>query len=162
MGDRLLTLNAVAPVQLARAALPGMLAAGEGAVVTVASLLAFSAGQDNPHMPRRTLYAAAKAATVAFTRTLAGELTGTGVRALVVCPGIVATEWNDGYGHGVPSAMSPQDVAAAGLAGLRLGETVCVPGLEDQEAALKSLLDSEAALMDGGARKALATRYRQP
>ncbi|MGJ5893846.1 hypothetical protein DF268_06400 [Streptomyces sp. V2] len=133
MVDRLLTLNAVAPVQLARVALPGMLAAGEGAVVTVA-----------------------------FTRTLVGELTGTGVRALVVCPGIVATEWNDGYGHGVPSAMSPQDVAAAGLAGLRLGETVCVPGLEDQEAALKSLLDSEAALMDGGARKTLATRYRQP
>ena len=46
--DRLLTLNAVAPVQLVRAALPGMLAAGEGAIVTVASLLAFSAGLDGP------------------------------------------------------------------------------------------------------------------
>ncbi|MFI6377100.1 SDR family NAD(P)-dependent oxidoreductase [Streptomyces sp. NPDC050546] len=34
--DRLPTLNAVAPIQRARAALPGMLAAGEGAVVTVA------------------------------------------------------------------------------------------------------------------------------
>lgn len=51
------------------------------------------------------------------------------------------------------------DVAAAGL---RLGETVCVPGLENQDAALKTLLDGEAALLDGGARKALATRYRQP
>ncbi|MET8982785.1 SDR family NAD(P)-dependent oxidoreductase [Streptomyces sp. NPDC004539] len=158
--DRLLTLNALAPVQLARAALPGMLAAGEGSVVTVASLLAFSAGRDNPHMPRRTLYAAAKATTVAFTRTLAGELTGTGVRALVVCPGIVATEWNGGSGRTVPSAMSPEDVAAAGLAGLRLGETVCVPGLEDQDVALKALLNGEAALMDGGGRKDLAARYR--
>ncbi|CAM5585215.1 SDR family NAD(P)-dependent oxidoreductase [Streptomyces aurantiogriseus] len=81
--DRLLTLNAVAPVQLARAALPGMLAADDGAVVTVASLLAFSAGQVDPHMPSRTLYAAAKAATVAFTRTLAHEVADTGVRAQV-------------------------------------------------------------------------------
>ncbi|WP_241267543.1 SDR family NAD(P)-dependent oxidoreductase [Streptomyces scabichelini] len=36
--EPLLTLNAVAPIQLVRAALPGMLAAGEGTVVTVASL----------------------------------------------------------------------------------------------------------------------------
>ncbi|MBX9394626.1 SDR family NAD(P)-dependent oxidoreductase [Streptomyces sp. TRM72054] len=71
--DRLLTLNGVASIQLARAALPGMLTAGEGTIVTVASLLAFSAGQSNPHMPPRTLYNAAKAATVAFTRTLTHE-----------------------------------------------------------------------------------------
>src|SRR4051812_44070359 len=35
--DSLLPLNAVAPAQLARAALPAMLAAGEGTIVTVAS-----------------------------------------------------------------------------------------------------------------------------
>lgn len=160
--DRLLTLNAVAPIQLARAALPGMLTADEGAVVTVASLLAFSAGRDDPRIPRRTLYAAAKASTVAFTRTLAGELADTAVRAQVVCPGIVATEWNGGSGHGVPSAMSPEDVASASLASLRLGETVCVPGLEDQDAGLKALLDAESALMNGGARRFPATRYQQP
>ncbi|GAB2966896.1 SDR family NAD(P)-dependent oxidoreductase [Streptomyces pseudoechinosporeus] len=159
--NRLLTLNAVAPIQLARAALPGMLAADEGAVVTVASLLAFSSGWDDPRMPRRTLYAAAKASTVAFTRTLAGELADTAVRALVVCPGIVATEWNGGSGHGIPSAMSPEDVASASLASLRLGETVCVPGLEDQDAGLKALLDAESAVMNGGGRPSLATRYQR-
>ncbi|MET9817445.1 SDR family NAD(P)-dependent oxidoreductase [Streptomyces sp. NPDC006355] len=158
--DRLLTLNAVAPIQLARAALPGMLAADEGTVVTIASLLAFSGGRDNPNMPRRTLYAAAKAATVAFTRTLAGELADTAVRAQVVCPGIVATDWNGGFGRTIPSAMSPEDVASAGLASLRLGETVCVPGLEDQGAALKALSDAESALMDHGARPSPATRYQ--
>ena len=51
----LLTLNAVAPVQLVRAALSGMLTAGDGAVITVASLLAFGVGQNNPRMPPRTL-----------------------------------------------------------------------------------------------------------
>ncbi|MEV0151386.1 MULTISPECIES: SDR family NAD(P)-dependent oxidoreductase [unclassified Nonomuraea] len=157
--DRLLTLNAVAPVQLARAALPGMLAAGEGAIVTVASLLAFSAGQDDPRMPRRTLYAAAKAATVAFTRTLAHELAGTAVRTQVVCPGVVATEFNNGVGRTVPFAMTAEDVARASLAGLRLGETVCVPGLEDRAAALDALNTAESALLTGGNRPTPATRY---
>ncbi|MFE2062296.1 SDR family NAD(P)-dependent oxidoreductase [Streptomyces sp. NPDC059467] len=156
--DRLLTLNAVAPVRLARAALPGMLTAGEGTVVTVASLLAFGAGQESIPIPR-TLYAAAKAATVAFTRTLTHELSGTGVRAQVVCPGVVATEFHDGFGHNVPSAMSAQDVAQASLAGLDLGESVCVPGLEDQSAALDALLAAESALLSGGNRATPATRY---
>ncbi|MFF4258793.1 SDR family NAD(P)-dependent oxidoreductase [Streptomyces sp. NPDC001663] len=156
---RLLALNAVAPVQLARAALPGMLAAGNGTIVTVASLLAFSAGQANPHIPSRTLYAAAKAATVAFTRTLAHELTGTGIRVQVVCPGLVATEFNGGAARNVPVAMTPEDVAQAGLAGLRLGETVCVPGLEERTAALEALLAAETALMAGGNRPTPAARY---
>ncbi|MFG2353473.1 SDR family NAD(P)-dependent oxidoreductase [Streptomyces sp. NPDC048521] len=155
----LLTLNAVAPVQLVRAALPGMLAAGEG---TVASLLAFSAGSTDPRAPRRTLYVAAKSATLAFTRTLAGELADTPVRVQVVCPGVVATDWNSGAGRSIPWAMSPEDVASAGLAGLRLGETVCVPGLEDQAAAQAALLAAETALLTGGNQPTLASRYTDP
>ena len=163
----LLTLNAVAPILLVRAALPGMLAAGEGSVVTVASLLAFSAGSSlaartdgtPPQAPRRTLYVAAKTATVGFTRTLAGELADTPVRVQVVCPSIVATEWNGGVSRGNPRAMLPEDVASASLAGLRLGETVCVPGLEGQDSALDALLAAEAGVMAGGFRPALATRY---
>lgn len=157
--DRLMTLNAVAPVQLTRAVLPGMLAAGDGVIITVASLLAFSAGHDNEHMPPRTLYAAAKAATVAFTRTLAVELAGTAVQVQVVCPGVTATEFHGGFGRNVPFAMSAEDVAAAGLAALRLGETVCVPGLEDQAAALDALTAAETALMVGGNRPSPAFRY---
>ncbi|MFI6932834.1 SDR family NAD(P)-dependent oxidoreductase [Streptomyces sp. NPDC050287] len=157
--DGLLTLNAVAPVRLVHAALPGMLAAGEGTIVTVASLLAFSAGSADPRAPRRTLYVAAKAATLGFTRTLAGELADTPVRVQVVCPGVVATDWNSGAGRNIPWAMSPEDVASAGLAGLRLGETVCVPGLEGQDAALDALLAAETAFVAGGNRPTLAARY---
>ncbi|MEW2805925.1 SDR family NAD(P)-dependent oxidoreductase [Streptomyces massasporeus] len=160
--DRLLTLNAVAPVQLVRAVLPGMLAAGEGAIITVASLLAFSGGLNDPRAPRRTLYAAAKAATVAFTRTLAGELADTPIRTQVLLPGVVATEWNEGVGRDIPWAMTPQDVASASLAGLRLGETVCTPGLEDQAAALDVLLAAESALLTGGNQPTPAARYRGP
>ncbi len=157
--DSLLTLNAVAPIQLVRAALPGMLAAGEGTIVTVASLLAFSAGTPEPRPPRRTLYVAAKAATLAFTRTLANELADGPIRVQVVCPGVVATEWNDGTGRTIPWAMSPDDVASASLAGLRLGERVCVPGLQDQAAILDDLLTAETAFLSGGSRPTLANRY---
>lgn len=94
-----------------------------------------------------------------FTRTLAGELADTPVRVQVVCPSIVATEWNGGVSRGNPRAMLPEDVASASLAGLRLGETVCVPGLEDQDSALDALLAAEAGVMGGGFRPALATRY---
>ncbi|MFC0438121.1 SDR family oxidoreductase [Kutzneria buriramensis] len=158
--DRLLTLNAVAPVQLVRAALPGMLTANEGTVITVASLLAFSAGVTNPQMPRRTLYAAAKAATVAFTRTLANELAGTAIRTQVVCPGVVATEFNQGVGQHIPTAMSAEDVAAASLAGLRLGETICLPGVEDAAPALATLLAAEMGVYQGN-RPSPAARYLQ-
>lgn len=155
----LLTLNAVAPVQLVRAALPGMLAAGEGTIITVASLLAFSAGSTDPRAPKRTLYVAAKAATLGFTRTLAGELADTPLRVQVVCPGVVATEWNSGAGHDIPWAMSAEDVASASLAGLRLGETVCVPGLEGRDAAVDALLAAEGSFVAGGNRPTLAARY---
>jgi short-subunit dehydrogenase len=160
--DHLLTLNGVAPIQLVRAALPGMLAADDGTIVTVASLLAFSAGQTDPRMPSRTLYTAAKAAAVAFTRTLSHELADTAVRTQVVCPGVVATGFNDGFGRNVPFAMTAEGVAQASLTGLRLGETICVPGLEDQAAALEALLAAETALLAGGNRPTPATRYLQP
>ncbi|WP_327657380.1 SDR family NAD(P)-dependent oxidoreductase [Streptomyces sp. NBC_00483] len=159
--EALLTLNAVAPIRLVRAALPGMLAAGEGSIITVASLLAFSAGLTDPRAPRRTLYVAAKAATLGFTRTLATEIADTPVRVQVVCPGVVATEWNSGAGHNIPWAMTPEDVASASLTGLRLGETVCAPGLEGQDSALAELLAAEAAFVTGGNQSALAARYAQ-
>ena len=147
--DRLLTLNAVAPVQLVRAALPGMLAAGEGTIVTVASLLAFSAGFKDPRAPRRTLYAAAKAATLGFTRTLAGELADT--------PDPHAGGAPRRCGHGVEQRRRPQHPLGDDARGRGLGqpgraapaETICAPGLEDQTAALEALLAAETALVTG-------------
>lgn len=58
--------------------------------------------------------------------------------------------------------MTPEDVASASLAGLRLGETVCAPGLEGQDSALEALLAAEAAFGGGGNQPALAARYAAP
>lgn len=155
--DALWRLNSTAPITLAHAVLPSLLAKGDGAIVTIASLLAFSSGLTGP-LPARTLYAAAKSATVAFTRTLATELVGTGVQATVVCPGQVATEWFGGANRNRPDAMSAEDVATATAIALARGETVCVPGLSGPEA-LDRLQQAERALLTEGSRSSLADRY---
>ena len=158
--DALWRLNATAPVTLAHAVLPSLLAKGAGGIVTIASLLAFSSGVTATALPARTLYAAAKSATVAFTRTLATELDGTGVRATVVCPGQVRTEWSGGANRDRPDAMSAEDVATATAVAVARGETVCAPGLAGPEA-LDRLLQAEQALLAEGSRSALADRYAE-
>ncbi|MFE7215610.1 hypothetical protein ACFU93_38045 [Streptomyces sp. NPDC057611] len=55
--------------------------------------------------------------------------------------------------------MNPDDVAKASLADLDLGESVCVPGLEDQPAALDVLLIAEITLLADGNSPTPATRY---
>ncbi|RKH13049.1 SDR family NAD(P)-dependent oxidoreductase [Corallococcus sp. CA053C] len=149
-------LHILAPMLATRAALPGMIERGRGAVINVASLLAFSGSLPPVPLPHRATYAGAKAFLVHFTRALAGELKGTPVRAQVVCPGMTATEFNGGYA----GAMSPEDVVTASLVALERGETVCVPGLEAAEA-LVALEQAELGMLRGSSVK-LAGRYRTP
>ncbi|MET8627648.1 SDR family NAD(P)-dependent oxidoreductase [Kitasatospora sp. NPDC004669] len=157
--ERLWRLNATAHITLTRAVLPAMLRAGSGGIVTIASLLAFSAGLDMGFP--RTLYVAAKSAVVGFTRTLAGELSGTGVTATVVCPGLVDTEWSGGRNRDDPRAMPATDVAQALWTARRQGEVLCVPGIEDPEV-VRCWTDTEPALLLQGNHAQLAPRYRRP
>ncbi|MFJ6835470.1 SDR family NAD(P)-dependent oxidoreductase [Streptomyces sp. NPDC091209] len=157
--DRLWRLNATAHITLARAVLPAMLQAGSGGIITVASLLAFSAGLDMGFP--RTLYVAAKSAVVAFTRSLSGELRGTGVKATVVCPGLVDAEWSGGINHTDPRAMPAPDVAQALLIAHRHDETLCVPGIDNPET-IQNWTDTEPTLLHRGNHARLALRYRQP
>ena len=82
-----------AVVRLSRAVLPGMIGRDAGAIVNVSSTLAFSAGMQAPHLPKRATYAATKAFVNAFTEILAVELGDTGVKVQALCPGVVRTEF---------------------------------------------------------------------
>lgn len=77
--------NLRAPVALTRLVLPGMLARGRGAVVTLGSRNACVG------MPYMTAYGAAKTAVLRFHECLELEIAGRGVRTFVVQPGDVAT-----------------------------------------------------------------------
>jgi uncharacterized protein len=129
----LVDLNVLAPVQLSRAAVTGMLARGGGAIINVASLLAFSGGAQAPFLPKRAVYAATKSFLVTFSQALAAEVRDGGVRIQVVCPGVVRSEFHTRQGMDMSAAsrMEPRDVVEASLADLAAGVVGSVPGLAD-------------------------------
>ncbi|MFF9087486.1 SDR family NAD(P)-dependent oxidoreductase [Streptomyces sp. NPDC014991] len=164
---KVLEVNVVAPTVLTRAAVPGMVRRGRGAVVNVASLLAFAGDLPPGPLPQRAVYGGTKGYVVTFTRTLAAELAGTGVRVQVVCPGLTATEFHLGTGEEPVAGesrvhdeggMPPADVVTASLAALDDGEVVCVPGLSDAEAVAR-LSAAELGLRNGSGTR-VAPRYR--
>jgi len=63
------------------AVLPAMLEAGRGTIITTSSELALGGGAEDAH------YAAAKGAIIGFTKSLAAEVGGRGVRVNSVAPG---------------------------------------------------------------------------
>ena len=82
---RMIDVNLRAPVMLTRIALPYLREAGAGAIINVGSL----AGRTP--VPGSATYAASKAGLRAFTRSLADELQGTGIKLAVVSPGPIDT-----------------------------------------------------------------------
>jgi short-subunit dehydrogenase len=132
----LVQLNVLAPVLLTRTVLAGMVERGQGAVINVASLLAFSGSWEAPHLPQRAVYAASKAFLVSFTQILAGELRDSGVRMQVVCPGVVRSEFHSRQGLDLTAVprMEPGSVVQASLLDLERGVVVSIPGSEDENA----------------------------
>jgi 3-oxoacyl-[acyl-carrier protein] reductase/2-hydroxycyclohexanecarboxyl-CoA dehydrogenase len=120
------------------AALPGMIERGDGVVVNYAS--ASYRGND----PGLAVYGAAKAANRSFTKTVAKEVGGSGVRVNCVCPGTVETpstaefveEYREqlGESYALGRVGRPHEVAhavvvlASDAAGWITGETRHVDG----------------------------------
>jgi short-subunit dehydrogenase len=158
---QLVDLNVLAPVLLTRAVVGGMVERGAGAVISVASLLAFSGAWDKDYLPKRAVYAASKAFLVTFTQILAGELRGTGVRAQVVCPGLVRSEFHSRQGVDMSAVprMEPEAVVRASLADLERDVVVSIPGAED-DAALRAIDAASAALLPATRAVELPGRYR--
>lgn len=149
-----------APTLITRAAVGGMRQRGQGAIVNVAGMIAFSGPAPHAQMPRRAVYAGSLAYLVAMSQTLAAELEGTGVRVQVVCPGVVATEFHERQGLDLSAVprMTAEDVVTAALRGLELGETVCAPGVEDTSL-LDTVFRADLAAFAGQSPE-LASRYR--
>ncbi len=133
--EEMIDVNVKGLLYTVRAALPHLLASGEGDIVTLAS----EAGRRG--FPHETVYCASKFAQVGFTRALDHELREHGVRCANVCPGGVATDFAMGRGRTpdmpeLRGMMSAEDVAEAVLFVLtrprnqRILETVFRPMIE--------------------------------
>jgi NAD(P)-dependent dehydrogenase (short-subunit alcohol dehydrogenase family) len=79
-------INYLSPVRLTLALIPHMLERGEGRIVNVSSVAATLSS------PGESAYDASKAAVTAFSESMAVDLWDTGVKVLVVYPGLVDTE----------------------------------------------------------------------
>lgn len=82
--DRSFDLNAKAMFRLTKAVLPGMIEAGGGSIVNIASVVSSLKGA-----PRRFAYGASKAAIVGMTKAIAADFVGHGIRCNAICPGTV-------------------------------------------------------------------------
>lgn len=120
-------VNCEAVVRLTHAFVPGMVERGRGGVITVAS----TAGMQP--LPYETTYAASKAFAISFMEALSMELRGTGVRALVVNPGPVKTEWQAVAGYDentrtIPGMISAEQCVADALRAYDRGKRSMIPG----------------------------------
>jgi short-subunit dehydrogenase len=160
LADRQIDLHLKALIRLTRGALPGMIERKAGAVISVASTLSFTATMPLAR-PKRAVYAATKAFITTFTQILAQELEGTGVKVQALCPGLVRTEFHDTLGGRPPGAhvLEPTDIVTASLAGLALGEVVCVPQLPDR-AVLDLLSEAQRSVWRESLQPTIAPRYR--
>lgn len=127
----LLALNIEALTRLTRAALPDMLARGQGGVLNVASLGGTIPG------PNQAAYYASKAYVVSLTEAIASEIAGQGVRMSALLPGPVNTAFHEEIGaerslyRYVLPPMSPEAVARSAYRGFMLGNRVIVPGISN-------------------------------
>ena len=119
--DRMLAVNLTGTFTCIQLALPDMLEAGWGRIVTIASSSAQSGA------PRMAHYAASKGGVISLTKALAVELAGKGITANTIPPSLVHTPMVDeatargdfpdveAVGPRVPvgRAGTPEDIAAA-------------------------------------------------
>ncbi len=114
--DAVMRINYSSPVRLTLALLPQMLERGGGRIVNVSSVAATLSS------PGESAYGASKAALAVFSEAMAVDLWETGVKVMVVYPGVVDTELftlpdNDPFTAEV-EAITVDEAVGAILAGL--------------------------------------------
>lgn len=115
--SQLVHLNTLAPMLLTKYAMRGMMAAGAGRIVNIASIIAFTGYN------ALSVYAATKASMIGFTRSLAREAGRLGVTVNAVAPGFVETAMTEGMDEAERARVAkrsalrrlvePEDVANA-------------------------------------------------
>ena len=134
---RHLAVNLSGAFYMSRALLPGMLAAGWGRIVNVASIAA-RAGY-----PYIAAYAASKHGLLGLTRALAMEVVTSGVTVNAICPGYVASDMTWESARRIEAKTGrPYDEAVRSLAAFSPQRRLVEP---EEVAAVAVLLASEEA-----------------
>ena len=158
--EKVIDLNVVALTRLTGAVVPAFLARGKGAIVNIASVLAFG------HDVSPGVYSATKSYVLTFSRGLNVELAGRGVHVQAVLPAATRTEIWEKSGLSADSlppgsVMGVDDLVDAALVGFDKGELVTLPSLPD-EALWRVFDQARRALMSDVRHDRPAERYREP
>ena len=136
--------------ELTHRVLPGMVEAGFGRIVNVASLAGLA-----PAYPGQGLYSPIKAFLVKMSETLHVENLETGVHVTALCPGFTYSEFHDvnqtrrRLERSLPAWMwlGADEVAASGYEAAEANRPICVTGAPNKAlAAVSKILPDEWAL----------------
>jgi NAD(P)-dependent dehydrogenase (short-subunit alcohol dehydrogenase family) len=135
--DWLMNVNVRSMFLMTQAVLPGMLAAGKGAIVCTSSISAVAA------TPMEVLYDTTKGAVHMFARAIAVEYRDQGIRCNAVCPGFIKTP----HGLREVEALTKYGVDASEAAMKAQQGRMCEP--EEVASAALFLLSDEASFVNG-------------
>jgi len=135
--DHVFAVNARGVFLCAKYALPHMLHQGSGVIVNTASVAGMIGLKD------RAAYCASKGAVIAFTKQVAIQYAGTGIRCNCICPGTVDSPW---VGRLLAKADDP-GAARAQLIGRQPMGRLGMPG--EVAAAALYLASDDAAFITG-------------
>jgi len=135
--DWLMNVNVRSMFLMTQAVLPGMLAAGKGAIVCTSSISAVAA------TPMEVLYDTTKGAVHMFARAIAVEYRDQGIRCNAVCPGFIKTP----HGLREVDALTKYGVDASEAALKAQQGRMCEP--EEVASAALFLLSDEASFVNG-------------
>lgn len=125
--DQTMSVNVRSLYLVTRAFLKGMLDAGAGTVVNIASL----AGKNG--VEGGAAYCASKHAVLGFSKALMLEVRKRGLRVVAICPGSVATafaEKGERVRHNRDRILTADDVAHAVLAAVTAGDGAMISELD--------------------------------
>ncbi|MBB5851913.1 SDR family NAD(P)-dependent oxidoreductase [Amycolatopsis umgeniensis] len=142
---RVLDVNVVGMVRLARAALPHLKNSPSAAIVNTCSIAAWAG------LPSRALYSASKGAVLSLTLAMATDHLADRIRVNCVCPGTADTPW---VGRLLDSAGDPEAERAALAARQPMGRLVTADEVANAIVYLASPLSASttgtALAVDGG------------
>jgi len=147
---RMVQVNCTAITELTHRFLPGMIERKNGRVLNVGSVAGFQPG------PLMAVYYATKAYVNSLSQALSNELAGTGVTVTCLCPGPTKTEFAAAAGRkekqsfSVAQRLTARDVAEIGVAAMKRGTPVVVPGMGN-----KLLIAAERLLPRGAVVRAV-------
>ncbi len=125
--DATMAVNLRSLYLVTRAFLKGMKAAGGGSIVNMASL----AGRNG--LAGGTAYCASKHAVLGFSKALMFEVRKHNIRVIAVCPGTVATSFQEKAARarpGLDRVLAADDVAQAVLATLTVSDGAMISELD--------------------------------